>query len=70
MLRPLLLCLLINLTACTTLQASKSSTNKHFERSLTRLEKEHNNRTILIVNIRPVKKRNCWAHNRHWHCHR
>jgi len=32
------------------------------------LDKEHKNKSVVIVNVRPAKSRKCWVHNRHWHC--
>ncbi len=34
------------------------------------LDKEHHGRNIVVVNAMPAKKRNCWNHNKHWHCNR
>ncbi len=67
MIRALLLSLFVSLTACSTLEKDKTKTN---ESSSMRLEREHNHNNIVIVNIRPAKSRNCWPHNRHWHCYR
>ena len=32
------------------------------------LEKEHEDKTIVIVNERPAPRRKCWKHRKHWHC--
>jgi hypothetical protein len=32
------------------------------------LEKEHGDRSIVIVHRRPRAGRHCWAHEAHWHC--
>lgn len=42
--------------------------HQHKKRALSQLEKEHNNKTIVIVNVRPAKHKKCRQHNRHWHC--
>jgi len=34
------------------------------------LEKEHDDRSIVIVHERPRAGRYCWQHARHWHCKR
>jgi len=34
------------------------------------LEKEHQHRNIVVVNVKPAKKKKCWVHKKHWHCHR
>ena len=37
---------------------------------VTVLEKEHGNQKVVVVHARPGKKRHCWKHLAHWHCHR
>ncbi len=32
------------------------------------LEKEHEDRTVVIVHKQPRAERRCWKHGRHWHC--
>lgn len=34
------------------------------------LEKEHDDRTIVIVHKQPRPERRCWKHGAHWHCRR
>jgi len=34
------------------------------------LNNEHQSNKVLVVNVKPKKKRKCWVHNKHWHCHR
>ena len=34
------------------------------------LEQEHSGHNVLVVNVKPAKKRNCWKHKKHWHCNR
>jgi uncharacterized lipoprotein YajG len=40
----------------------------HKKKPQSHLEKEHNNKAIVIVNVRPAKHKKCRQHNRHWHC--
>ena len=32
------------------------------------LEREHNDRGIVVVTVRPNAGRKCWDHGNHWHC--
>ena len=32
------------------------------------LEKEHEDRTVVIVHKKPRPERRCWKHGAHWHC--
>lgn len=70
MIRPLLLSFFLCLSACSTLNQDTATENENNKNTSNRLAKEHNKPNIIIVNIRPAKSRQCWSHNRHWHCHR
>ena len=37
---------------------------------VTVLEKEHGDQKFVVVRAKPGKKRHCWKHRAHWHCHR
>ena len=64
-----ILFILLNLTACIVHPAHNHKKQKGKTTTVV-LEKEHKNNKIVIVNVRPAKSRQCWVHNRHWHCHR
>ena len=45
--------------------------NTHREvKVVTVLDKEHNDKAIVVINARPAANRKCWSHGAHWHCKR
>jgi hypothetical protein len=59
------------LSACVVQPAHHGKRGKLFTpvRTVLVLEKEHKRRNIVVVNVKPSIKRNCWTHLKHWHCH-
>ncbi len=51
-------------------KAAKANPNKVSAKTLLRLDHEHQGKSIVIINKRPEKVRNCWSHQSHWHCNR
>lgn len=35
---------------------------------ITKLDSQHQDKSIVVVSAKPNKKRNCWSHGQHWHC--
>lgn len=61
---------ILGLTGCIVKPKNSHKTPQVKTKLVKVLELEHKDKSIIVVNIRPAKSRQCWQHNRHWHCRR
>ena len=61
--------MLLSLTACVV--HPKKHGKKHGQKrvkAMTKLEKQHHQRNIIILTRTPHIEGKCWGHEQHWHC--
>lgn len=60
----------ITLTGCVVHPKHHGKTVKVKGKTAVVLEREHKNKTVVVVKVKPKKGRKCWSHTGHWHCRR